>query len=319
MTHPTPHQIKAWVAKHFEFKVKKRGTELRICNPYDAPRDTKFHVFINVHKAMVNDFRPNHKYGVSGTFLNFVKNYRKISFHAATREVMGVDIDPRTHLFEDVVVKDEGPRQFVELPKGFQLLDKSNDRIAISVRAYLHRRMISDEQISQFGMGYDGLNVVFPYYEFGDIVYWQSRSITAKKFNFPPDSSQAQFIYGFDIIDPDYPTILTESIMNSLMFEHGVSMGSCAISVAQKKRLKASGTQDIIVAFDNDEAGLKGISKYFPLLKDDFNLYYSITDDEADWNKVAQESGIDAVSDMLLKNVRRLDLKASVKLALMAR
>jgi len=314
---PTPLQIATWVRNHFDYKVKKQGEELRICNPYDYPKDTKFHVFVNTQKAKVNDFRPNHKRNISGTFLNFVRRYRRISFHEAVKEVMG-NVDPRMYRDSGPEPKLEATRQFVELPadfKQFGSLDE-DDAVATAVRLYLHRRMITDEQIGEFGIGYGGLAAVFPYYEFGDIVYWQSRSIINKKFNFPDGSTKTKFIYGFDNLDPEYPVIITESVTNALMFEHGGSVGGCDVSDDQKRRLKAAGISDIILALDNDQGGREGIASCYQRLSPIFNLYYALTDREDDWNKIAQNEGLTAVYEMLMKNVKKLTLGESVRLRL---
>lgn len=204
MPKPSPTQIKSWVSKHFEFKEKvgKYGPELRICNPYDYPRDHKFLVYINLSKAAVNDFRPNHKRHVSGTFLNFVKHYRKISFNAAVKEVMGsyARSDPRLEDYSEFQRTEKSVVR-VELPEGFVKLSESNDVFGGPVRNYLNDRQITDDQIEVFGMGHNGLDAVFPYHEFGDVVYWQSRSTVNKTFMFPAESSKTEFVYGFDNLD----------------------------------------------------------------------------------------------------------------------
>jgi len=320
MPKPSPTQIRSWVAKHFEFKEKvgKYGPELRICNPYDSPRDTKYRVFINLSKAKVNDFRPNHKRHVSGTFLNFVKYYRKVSFHEAVKEVMGSVrySDPRLEDYTEFQRgQEDKPVVRVELPEGFTKLTGGSDVFTDPVRSYLHSRQIMDAQIDANGIGYSGLNVVFPYYEFGDVVYWQSRSIVNKSFLFPDESSKTEFIYGFDNLDPDYPAVVVESITNALMFDRGCAVGGAELDVKQKKRLKVAGVKDLILAFDHDNAGMEGIGKCYNELRNDFNLWYSVTDGEDDWNRIAINAGsTQAALEMLMKNLKPLTFATSIKM-----
>ena len=115
-----------------------------------------------------------------------------------------------------------------------------------------------------------------PYYEYDELVYWQGRSIYNKNFLFPPDTSKTKFIFGVDSLDFDGYAIITESIFNCLMFNKGVAIGGSIIDSEQIRLLKSFNVSKIIVAFDNDDAGVKGISDSYKLLCNDFNLFYSL-------------------------------------------
>lgn len=308
---PTPEQIRSWVSRYFpDNKDKCGGREIRINNPF-SPGDNGYHLWINVEKAAVHDFRPSYSY-VSGSFLWFVKKYKKISFRDAVQDVTGGDI--RYYISD--AIKTVGEIQHVTLPESFKKLDDCNDAISKTVRGYLHSRMISDEQITSHNIGYDGFEVVFPYYEYGEVVYWQSRSTINKKFNFPLDTNKTAFIYGFDNLEPGQPAIITESIFNSLMFDRGASIGGSSIDDLQIRRLKMVGVDSVIMALDNDESGRNGTADSYNKLSSHFNTYYSFTDGEDDWNKIAIDYGTQEARRMLARNIKILDLSASVKLRL---
>ena len=208
MLKPSPDQIKSWIKKNFgdDHKSAKRGAEVRINNPLSI--DSGYHLWINLKKAVVNDFRPNYKSGVAGSFLSFVMKYHGLSFKEAVREVMG-DVDfKRQEIFNEDF--DIGPTNIsVELPPGFQKLTYDDNLISSTVKKYLNRRCISNGKMYVQGVGHCGTDVVFPYYEFRKIVYWQQRSITDKRFLFPEGANKSYHVYGIDSIDPTDPVIVT--------------------------------------------------------------------------------------------------------------
>lgn len=306
---PTPEQITKWVIKNFpDYKTKKGGVELRINNPLSI--DDGYHLWINTSKAAVNDFRPDYHDVVSGSFLRFVKKYLKCSFFEAVREVCGDNV-AYAHAKNLPFSKREITKQ--TLPVGFKLFTESVDIYSEPTLNYLRSRCVDDDQIMENKIGFKEFSVVFPYYEHGESVYWQSRSILNKDFDFPPDSNKSDFIYGFDNIDPDERVIITESIFNALMFDNAVAVGGSEISDNQKLKLRKLGVKDIIVAFDNDGAGRHGISKCYNM-KNYFNVRYSLTDGEDDWNKISQDLGILRAQQMLFRNVKDLTLRESIRL-----
>lgn len=316
MIKPTPDQIKSWIKKNFgdNFKVAKRGTEIRVNNPLSF--DDSYHLWINLRKGVVNDFRPNYKSGVAGGFLSFVMKYRGISFREAVKEVIG-EVDFKKHnIFHDDDLDHTDQNFKIELPSGFKKLTYDNDLVSSAVKKYLNKRCIANGKIYVLGIGHCGTDVVFPYYEFRHIVYWQQRSIIDKRFLFPDGGNKSKYVYGIDSIDPTDPVIVTESIFNSLMFENAVAVGGSDFSDDQKQKLRKLGIKKLILAFDNDNAGRSGIAKTFEKLNPYFDLFYSLTDGEPDWNDVAMSEGVEEPLRMLKRNVRKLDFGAVVKLRL---
>lgn len=306
---PAPHQIVAWVKKHFSnHKTAQGGKQLRINNPFDGDRG--FHLWINIDLGLVHDFRPRHK-KVDGTFLWFVKKYRKISFNEAVREVIG-EVGNENYTY--YIPKDSGPKQRINLPDGFKYLTDSNSIILEPIYNYLHFRKITDDQIKSNKIGYSGFDVVFPYFEDGDIVYWQSRNIMNKTFRFPENTNKSDFIYGYDDIEPGEPIILTESIFNAMMFDRGVAIGGSSLGSRQVAKLRKRGVKELILALDNDSAGRMGIAKCFDL-RNYFSVFYSLSPDyDKDWNDLAIEEGRKSVNNIMSHNIKKLTFSESVRL-----
>lgn len=309
---PTSTQIEVWVKKNFhDYKSVKSGgdEQIRINNP--LYKDDGYHLWINLSRACVIDFRPTARHKVSGSFLWFVKSYKKISFREAVSEVMGNSI--QYEYIDDLSFDDDTNPDVIPLPDDFVELSGSEDDSMVT--NYLFSRCIRDVNIYANHVGRCGLTtVVFPYFENEKIVYWQSRSILNKKFQFPPSSDKSHYVFGIDNIEPGEPVIITESIFNALMFDRGVAIGGSHISDAQIAKLKNFGCDTVVVAFDNDDAGRYGVALCFEAMNYKFDLFYSIPPDEADWNDIAIRDGIDECHNVIANNTKRLNQREAISL-----
>jgi hypothetical protein len=181
-----------------------------------------------------------------------------------------------------------------------------------------------------------GLAVVWPYYEYDELVYWQSRSRVNKEFLFPPESVgviKTDFLYGFDQVEPASHIIITESIIDSQTVEEQcVATGGASLGSKQVRKIRALGPRDgIILAPDNDLAGLKSVLYNATLLRPlQTKLYVSLppaieyTNDDGeldfttDWNEVGRYGvGWDKVLGELNKNT--IELTIRVKKDLLAK
>ena len=318
---PSPAQIEAWVAKHFKYKRRKNGEELDLGNPID--HDSGVHLGINTKKGVCHDWRPGH-HGADGSFLKFVSKYRGISYHEAIREVCGTEIDLRKLLRTEESTS-EVPSPQIQLPNGTMLFSDvavggKFRQIALN---YLISRGVTEELAKQKNLMFTVGEIVFPYYEYGELVYWQSRSVLSKSFNFPPNTSKADFLFGFDDVEPCTEIIVCESIFNALSLgENAVATGGASFSNTglQVKKIKALGPQRVILAPDNDDAGLKSLFDNFFILEPHFSgkIWYSLptklnpsgslaAKDTKDWNDVECVAGKGAARLSFQMNLRELD------------
>ena len=118
------------------------------------------------------------------------------------------------------------------------------------------------DEAKQYYVHYDSVSIIFPYIEFGLVVYWQSRTTAGKTFDFPPDSvgvTKSEFLYGFDYVEPGSTIIVCESIIDAINIGPGaVAMGGADLSEKQVKKIRILNPSNIILAADNDKPDKHG-------------------------------------------------------------
>jgi DNA primase len=314
---PTPEQIENWLRSN-AIDFKSMNEQYRVCNP---DGDTKFSMSISKESALVHDFRPNHQ-DRDGTFIKFVSLYKNISIKEAIDEVCGKNINfiNNKSTKEQEVENDN----YIELPKGCKSLrDKTDSKLwSINMSYLINERGLDKDIIYRSNIHYLGTNIVVPYYQYGMIVFYQSRAQMDKKFNFPPVSVTSKragdFLYGFDDVEPCSEIIIMESIFNSLSYGAGaVATGGAKLKDGQLNLLRILNPHTVILAPDNDGAGISSVEKDFlalnkmkrgDLFKD---IFYCLPpyskDSQKDWNDMKRE-GVD-VSKYILKNMKKLSVK----------
>jgi len=181
----------------------------------------------------------------------------------------------------------------VSLPGGTRLLWSAEDPQANILKGWLRSRGYTDEGIETHELYYLGMDVYWPYYEFDDLVYWQSRSRINKRFEFPDlyeydnednitgkmEGGRADYLYGFDDIEPARYVIITESIFDqNTLGEQVLASGGASLSPNQVKKIKLLGPKErIILSPDNDIAGKKSIIENQLLLRNlRFPIWFSL-------------------------------------------
>ncbi len=313
----TRDNILTWIRRNFsDFKIRKGGQEIVMANPLG---DSGRHFNISLVKReakkskrkdfWVHDWRPGHR-ELDGSFLSFVQKYKRYTFFDAVKDVCGDDVDPRSWLRN----AKKGQRKAEEIPEEVELIlpsganriDTEADTLAYTFATnYLKSRAISIEDATQHFIHYDSTSIIFPYVELGAIVYWQSRSMAGKGFEFPPDTVgvvKSEFLYGFDFVEPGGILMICESIIDSINIGHGtVAIGGGDMSLKQVKKVRILNPSHIILAADNDEPDERGIRPGVMSIIQNHRLlspYYSKIsyaippDPYKDWNDV-KVSGLD--------------------------
>lgn len=329
----TSDQIENWVAQNFEFKRRSHGHQLAICNPFDG--DNGFHLWISTQETAlkkgplkgkinfwVHDFRPG---GHNSSFLGFVKKYRKISFSQAVAEVTGHNQkDVRALLRglrrkqEAKEVEEEQPaiddEESIKLPSiSAPLWEGTTSKAKEFAINYLYSRKINNEQIERNKLYYTPTTIVFPYFEYGYVVYWQERSVISKEFNFPNESEtgllKTDYIYGFDDAEPHNDLIVVESIFNKLSVgEDCVASGGAILAGRQLQKIRALNPKNVILAPDNDKAGIISLIKNYFFLKMYFPIAYSIPPDNMDWNDMDKNYGVGSARKYIEENTHRMTI-----------
>jgi DNA primase len=180
--------------------------------------------------------------------------------------------------------------------------------------------------------------VIWPYYEFESLVYWQSRSYLNKTFRFPsPDvrdktgnvigkitASKGQFLYGFDDVQMNSYIIITEAIFDKhTLGEQALASGGAVLTSDQLIKIRLLNPKSgIILAPDSDSAGIKSVIQNYSLLKSmDYAVYYSLPpsidgNDKTDWNEMFEKFKISKtdIRSALDKNIKPINAMEVVKL-----
>lgn len=263
---PHPDKIISWIEKNIvNFKYRKNKTEITINNPFDG--DTGHNFNISLSKAACFDWRGNDwapftknnsgKRNVS--FYTFVQLFKGISYYAAVREVGGTISARRIE-----EKPEEKPLELIDLPSGSKPINDSDlPKLASVTRNYLLSRGFNDYIIDKYRFMHCCTDIVVPYYEYGELVYWQTRSNINKRFEFPSETTgykKSDYIYGFDNIEPGGQVILTEAIFCAVSIDYqSGALGGDTLSSKQVKKLRVMMPNDVTLAVDNDIPGIKSI------------------------------------------------------------
>ncbi|MDP1712448.1 MAG: hypothetical protein Q8K86_08325 [Candidatus Nanopelagicaceae bacterium] len=273
----TPEQILTWLDRHFDAK-RSGDKQARINNPFDAD-DQDRHLWISLYPTKakksdkidhwVHDFRPGME-ECNTSFIRFVMKYRKCSYPLAVKEVGGKLVAVRTKKEE----KQEPPKPRVVLPAGAELIDGTSPHQDI-VRRHLRKRGFFLREIQPYRLHCTVDSIIFPYYEFDELVYWQSRSALGKTFRFPGDTNKSDYLFGYDFCDPEEDVGITEACYGAMVLGPGVTSSSGAsLTEGILPKLRVLKPKRVILCPDNDEAGRASLRTSFSLLKDWFEVWY---------------------------------------------
>ncbi len=309
-------KIIAWIENNFEYQTRKGGDEYLICDPFKA--DHKFKFNINPDRGYCHSWLGdewagpvNPKTGHRNcSFLKFVKVYRNCSFGEAVREVLGAtgEADAFLRSLSRPARKEAQKKASVALPEGSVPLTGCETKPARALIAWLKSRGYSDTDIQDNEIHYVGLDVVWPYFEFDELVYWQSRSRLGKQFTFPSgdeyEPTKAEFLYGFDDVNQGDYLVITEAIFDKhALGEQAVASGGAILAPKQISKINILGPKKgIILAPDNDKAGINSIISNAKLLTR-YPLYYSLPPKytykykneqraTTDWNDIGRLKGL---------------------------
>lgn len=337
---PTPEQIKTFLTNHFEVKPRKNGTELRICNPFTDDDGFKFSV--NVNNGLAHCWTGDEWAGQASStgkrnqsFVHFVSLYLKCTHREAIKAITAGEATP-TYTKH----KDEKPKQpvvSIALPAGSQLLDDSS-KISRILLNWVASRGLTYERVKQLKLMRTEVEVIWPYFEYDELVYWQLRHFVDKRFRFPSEEeygvSKTQFFYNFDNIEPTGEVAITEAIFDCLSIEQCLASGGADLGAVQLRKLKLLNTSKyVILAPDNDGPGVMSvINNGKRLTEHGFKVAFSIppaieykssdglTKTTKDWNDIGRyATGFGRpVSDMMWNNVKLYTLTEKIRLSALA-
>ena len=337
---PTAAQITRWIesnaTNHSLRHSQTRGDIYLIDNP-GIIGDSGLHIGISPDQGWVKDYRP-HMSRYCGSFLRFVSTIRNCSIQDAIKEVCGGDANLKGLLAEarkrmrrqepepeetEVVIDDD-----IKLPPGLlSITDKSTPKAWEFATGYLKKRAVSLEEAARLKVMYNGTMLCFPYIEYGELVYWQARTLMGKQYIFPDATatrSAEDFLHGFDFIEPQTQIILVESIFNEIVCGEGtMATGGATLKHKQYRRIRnVLEPSKTILAPDNDDAGIASLKHNYNLLRQSSkDIYYCLPPNRGeDWNDMAQREDrlnhMSVVRDYIETHNKPLNISTLMKLTI---
>ena len=327
-----PAHIKSWISKHFDYKVRSNGRQISINNPFDDDRNHKMWISLEKTKSKnskkskywVHDWRTD-EYNMS--FVSFVQKFNNISYHKAVAEICQVSVSDLKFHKEEKEEKEEKVFQ-LELPPSSREFSGKLKKSGQAALNYLNNRLITMDDIEKHGLYYTPVSVVFPYYEYDNVEYWQERMILDKVFNFPNESEtglkKSDYLYNFDNIEnPDGTMVIVESIIDCICIgDDCCASGGSLLSSNSKQLIKIKMLRPdmIILAPDRDDAGLKSLKHNYYVLKDVARMAYCFPPvGFKDWNQLDMDRGRGrgrgSSRDYITSNTRLLDASVILRLS----
>ncbi len=189
-----------------------------------------------------------------------IKNF--ITFEDEDKRIFNIDFNRDKKLKEDIKV-------FEDLTK-FRYYHQ-----------YMFDRKLTREIINKFDIGFDKENnaITFPVYNLkNELCFVGRRSINGKMFSYPKNVTKP--VYGLNLIPENVnEIIICESMFNALTCwvygKYGVALLGTG-SNEQYEILKKYPCRKYILAFDGDDAGIKGRNKFIKNVRNKIITYYDL-------------------------------------------
>ena len=327
-----PEQIEKWIKRNFpEAKKRSNGRQISINNPFNG--DTGQHFWISLVETKtkkfdtknyyVHDWR-NSSYNMS--FVKFVKRYLNVSYFEAIRDITDNSKNSLRDLLRNsrhVEVEEDVEEEIeeeVKLPVTSEPFKDEDTKVSRMALNYLESRRISKTQAISHNLHYTPSSIVFPYIEYGVIVYWQERSFIGKIFNFPNEAEtglrKTDYLYNFDNVEqPDNVVIIVEAIISSINIGDGcVATGGATMADDSKQLDKICGfrPKQVIFAPDLDKAGVKSTLSNYLILKKRINASFGLAlppEKNIDWNDIEKKDGEGAARKYIINNSMKFDMQ----------
>ena len=161
----------------------------------------------------------------------------------------------------------------------------------IKAKRYIYNRGLNDQDLKDWLIGYNGERITFPLFDkYNNILAFSDRIVgehiyKSKYINSPNDEifDKSRYLYGVNKVDPNLNyLILTEGQMdvigaNKYGLKNVIAVLGSYVSQEHLDYIKEEfpKVDSIILAFDNDSAGLNGARKSYDLIQSSgFSVYY---------------------------------------------
>ena len=334
-----PDAIRGWVRRNFpDYKERRNGEQLVICNPLVS--DDEYHFNISTSLALCHDWRSDESWApfnpstgkYNKSFLAFVTKYKRCTYRQALTDILGNTQYKET---PKSIIEPLPTVSNIQLPVGaIRIVDSQYRQMTTILYNWLLSRGVTRDDVRCYDLYHLGTDVIWPYYEYAELVYWQMRSSINKRFTYPPGSigvTKGQFLYGYDFVNPASYLIITESIFDAHTLQsQALASGGADLTRQQVQKILDLNPRDgVILAPDNDRAGVKSIIRNGQLLLDSGlivgysippRLYYSKDGNNhttKDWNELLNIMPKSEVKPTFERNVMNLNWNSLLELRLL--
>ena len=299
-----PHFIREYLLEKFKGNYKLSSNDIELIVPsLFVTNDWKNHLSINLVSGLWQCFKSGNK----GNFTQLYAFLEGITYNEAEAEILFKEFneDVRPRLATQKKPKAENYNKILELDlTPIMLKDyESDDRIIQKAWTFLYERRLFDlekeDRKYYVSNAFKYSNrVLIPFEENNSIFYFQARTLqgdTPKYLN-PSDGwvKPSSILYPFD--EEEDHVVVCEGPLDAISLQiQGVNatctMG-CSVSEHQVELLKDFKGK-IIIGYDNDDAGQRGVSKfdYLRKLKRMADIYICHPPSEVkDWNEAHMKS-----------------------------
>lgn len=304
--------------KFHNYRYQSAGRELSVPSLF-VENDWKRHMNINVESGLWRCF----KTGETGNFISLFAKFEKLTYRRAQLKLILLGVEEE--FFSEPHVRETGYSDFIKVEKETSFNTDNWDPITIKTTQeeleadplqyqaynYLNSRKLGGGDFFVCREGKYKNRLIIPYRNADkEIFYFNSRALFSNqlpKYLNPPSEDgmrSSNILYHFDETS-ESPLIITEGVFDTLVFRTCSRNSTCTqgsyISDVQMDQIKGY-KGDIIVAYDNDDAGLKGLRRFdtarkramMPSFKvaippnpyKDWNEVYYTLDDMFEFNKL---------------------------------
>ena len=263
-----------------ELNPSERGRYYSIICPYCGKKEA----FLYKGKQIIVCSRKNK----CGKIIDLYKYLREIK-GINDKEIIKLVFEDTEDYIEVIdIIKNK-----IEVPEGLKFFDL-NKKSIIQNRflSYLNKRKIDPSVIEELGYVYNGDyryndTIFVPFFEDGEMVYYQTRGIQRKKYmNLGIDAKGV--VYNIDKIDEDKNVFIFEGIFDALSLKGedsiATTMLTSKLSVEKAIKIIDKYPKSITIVPDLDLAGVYGLNKSLNVLKErlptngEIKIYYYILD-----------------------------------------
>jgi hypothetical protein len=277
----------------YKFDLKKSNNGwYRFSSPLDVKTDKA--AAVNFHYNVVKDFRHYAKAVGIETYIKNVENIQNI-----------IDVEVMLDNYEEVklepLYKEQHTHRELKLPNGYAPII-SNTELGQRARTYLIKRNVSIDYAFVNGIGFGSYGdyvgrIIIPYYNAGQLVYYQTRDFTdfqSKHKN--PEYSKEGVWYNEDALYTQETVFIGEGFFDAVtMLEQGICAGGWSVDETQMAKLILSPCRSFVIMPD---VGFykKAVKIFRPLIKNGKTV--KILDPTMYGGKDPNEAGLERILEI---------------------